>query len=561
VNQRERMLLIVIGAGIGVFALYQGVRFVFISPITNANTKISDLTRENERLKHLTRSRAQLVRDWKEAAARTISFDAAESLNRFGQDLKLTAKRSGFDSPVVIPAGRGKIGSKTEISSVIYRVTVEGSFDHAMAFLNELYSLPYLTQINRLSMVPLVQKSRGRNDVKLEFSVETPVLPKFDPKKMADAAEAQTMLEKSPPPTTPAREILPDEQSLAILKTRNIFRAYMPPSPNVVKIDNQDLKTADLKLTFYWEGVVSEQLSDTVAGKSQKPLTGKGDVVEIQGTYADKVKFGPERLDFNLRKDATYVIKSHTPAPPPEVIDLAVDNQAKDPVDLEVTLTQLEGKTKVLPTMRIKPGRMDIDEYKVKSVKLVATYASGKKASAMSFNPKSGKQTYVIPVEGSPVVPTQPIVAAGDPPPDPTMSVSGLVTYNGTQEMVGMAGGTRKVFTAGIESSIDGGMLLGVHPLGGVVRMPSGNYYLYPLGRKFVERVMLTAAHEEELAAAIDACAADLAALSAAPTATGSPNPILTPGARQPVRPQLPSAAGIPAVTPGGPAKMNGRPR
>jgi len=35
--------------------------------------------------------------------------------------------------------------------------------------------------------------------------------------------------------------------------------------------------------------------------------------------------------------------------------------------------------------------------------------------------------------------------------------------------------------------------------------MPSGNYYLYPLGRKFSDRVKLEASQDEDLPAAIDA--------------------------------------------------------
>jgi hypothetical protein len=35
--------------------------------------------------------------------------------------------------------------------------------------------------------------------------------------------------------------------------------------------------------------------------------------------------------------------------------------------------------------------------------------------------------------------------------------------------------------------------------------MPSGNYYIYPLGRRFAERVKLKAKSDEELASAIDA--------------------------------------------------------
>ncbi len=79
------------------------------------------------------------------------------------------------------------------------------------------------------------------------------------------------------------------------------------------------------------------------------------------------------------------------------------------------------------------------------------------------------------------------------------------MTYHGHQELIAAAGPKqRRIFTAGAKDEVDGGTLLGVHPLGGVVKMPSGNYYIYPLGRRFAERVKLSAKKDEELASAID---------------------------------------------------------
>jgi hypothetical protein len=65
----------------------------------------------------------------------------------------------------------------------------------------------------------------------------------------------------------------------------------------------------------------------------------------------------------------------------------------------------------------------------------------------------------------------------------------------------------RAVIPVGEKAAVDGGDLLGVHPLGGVVKMPSGNFYLYPLGRKYTDRVKLEAARPEDLPRAIDSWA------------------------------------------------------
>jgi hypothetical protein len=71
--------------------------------------------------------------------------------------------------------------------------------------------------------------------------------------------------------------------------------------------------------------------------------------------------------------------------------------------------------------------------------------------------------------------------------------------------LIANAGAERKIFSAGAEAAVDGGRLLGIHPLGAVVKMPSGNYYIYPLGSPFSRRVKLDAKTDEELPAAIDA--------------------------------------------------------
>lgn len=505
-NQRERTLLFLIGGAVGLYVLYQGVNLFFISPITDSKKRIVELREENDRLENIVRQRRRLVRTWLDAASKTFSYDRSIASNQFGKSLKEVAQRHGFEAAFFTPTSGTKIGNKTNITTVAYRIVAEGPFDKARAFVNELYRTPYLAQITKLGASPIQGKGRMRDELKLELTIETPVLPEIDKKKMPDAALAVTMMEaikagEAPPP--PAREALPSEVLQAILAKRNIFKTYLPPPENVVLIDNQDLKMVALKVTYFWEGQPEEPIVETVAGKSQKPVKGLGDAVEVMGSYVDGKAFGPERLDFSAKKDWTYVVPSHTPPPPPVYVDLAVENSTKEPVDVDVTVTGDDGKTKTLPTMRIKPGRTDVDEFKAQRVAVTATYPSGKKLPPRSFLPGAGKQTYLVPVESAEVRVEAPI-AVNDPPPDATMSVSGLVTYQGTQELIATGGTTRKVIPAGAPGAVDTGTLLAVHPRGGVVKMPSGNYYLYPLGRKFTDRVKLEARSDGDLAAAID---------------------------------------------------------
>lgn len=540
-NKRERTLLLVIGGAVGLYVLYQGVNFLFVSPVTDSKKRIVELREENDRLENVVRQRRRLVRTWLDAASKTFSHDRAITSNQFGKSLKEVAQRHGFEAAFFTPTSGTKIGNKTNITTVAYRIVAEGPFDQARALVNELYRTPYLSQITKLSMSPIQMKGRMRDEVKLELTIETPVLPEIDKKKMPDAALAVTMAEAHKPgeaPPPPAREALPDEAMQAILAKRNIFKTFLPPPENVVLIDNQDLKMVALKVTFFWEGQAEEPIVETVAGMSQKPVKGLGDAVEVMGSYADGKAFGPERLDFNVKKEWTYVVKSHTPPPPPVYVDLAVENATKEPVDVEVTVTGEDGKTKTLPTMRIKPGRTDIDEFKAQRVAVTATYPSGKKLPARSYVPGAGKQTYLVPVESAEVRVEAP-VAVHDPPPDATMSVSGLVTYRGTQELIATGGATRKIIPAGAHGAMDSGTLLAVHPRGGVVKMPSGNYYLYPLGRKFSDRVKLDARSDGDLAAAIDAWLASPEAQS------GGAEAVQSASAAPPPTPMTPAGKGL----------------
>jgi len=503
-NPREKVLLSLIGGVVGLFAIYKGVDFLFVAPLKRATEEVARLEAENNVLSGVIRSRVDLARRWRDLAGRTLSFDKPEVINIFGRDLKEIAKRHGFGASYSPTAG-GKIGGRTNIGAVAYRVVEEGKFTDMLGFIKDLYRTPYLCQITRLSISPIMDRSRPRGEVKFDMIVETPILPRVDSKKIPEAAAATTMPADAAERMGPARGKAHFAEEFALLAERNIFRAYVPPPTNMVLIDNTDWKAVGVWVTWHWDGKARPVVTDMVPERSQKTFTGQGDVAEVAGAYADGTSFGPVKFNFNEKKDWRYEVPLHSPAPPPVVVDLAVQNSDKNPVDVEVSLVLKDGQVKTRPLMRIPPGaQVEIDQYEAQSVNVVATYASGRKATSQLFKPDSVRQIYQVPPE-----PIGPAAApVDDPPADATLMVTGLVTYPGVQEMIasGPVPNQRKVIRAGEEAAVDGGRLLAVHPLGGVVKMPTGNYYLYPLGRKFTERVKLDARQDEELAAAIDSC-------------------------------------------------------
>jgi len=502
-NPRERILAMVVGGALIVGALYGAVNYLFVKPLTDADARIADLAAEEAELDGEIQSRPIFARQWLDLTRRTFALDPVKTQDRFSADLKEIAKKHGFGDAVFTSTSGTSIGAGSGIRTVAQRIGVEGRFTEVIAFLRDIYRTPYLCQITKLSFSPLDAK-QGKELVKLDLTIETPVLPRVDDKKVPEVAVAELLPADPESPVPPFREHLRDDEAYRVLADRNIFLPYEPPPPNVVMIENQDWKTIVLRASFFWRNKLTGEEVKTIASKSTLSVQGKGDIVEIAGTYADGVNFGPKRFDFGAKKDWAYQVVAHHPPPPPEVIDLAVENQHSGTVELDVVVTGKDNNTLTEPTMIFKPGRSDVRMYKdVKSLSVTARYPSGAPVASRTFTPAAAKQTYTIPPESQPQV-AETVHPVADPPADSAYTVSGLLTYEGVHELVASAGTDRKVIHAGQVGAIDGGTLLAVHPLGGVVKMPTGNYYIYPLGKNFTERVKLSAHSDVELALAID---------------------------------------------------------
>jgi len=514
-TRRERNLVVVFGVGAGAVVLYGALNLLFLTPYREATEMLEELRADRREMQGIIDSRELLARQWLNNAERTFSFNRPEALDRFGQQLKDLAVQHGFGSANFSISAGTKIGNKTDITTVAHRISAEGSYDQAMDFLRDVYRTPYLTQVTRLTMSPLDTKGPGRNRVKLDVTVESPLLPEVESEEIPEVQTVRTMPDDiEPAELGPARgdQVRPDAY-FALLEDRNLFRAYMPPPPTMVRVDNQDWKTVMVKAKFLWDGKVVEQPVESVAGKSEKTISGKGNVLEIEAFYADGEAYGPKRMEAQGNAPWSFLVPAHHPPPSPKVVDLAVNNQSGETVDVAVELTTEDGEKVTRPTMRFPAGQHDVDRYEVASVEVSATYASGATARSQTFRPSETKQTYVIKPEPKANEPTQaPPVVRSDPPPDASLRVSGTWTYTDRtgefkQELMASSPQARTVISAGEEGAMDGGTLIAIHPLGGIVEMPSNNFYLYPVGKRFSERVQLDARDREELPRAIDAAA------------------------------------------------------
>ena len=469
-TSREKVLAIVIGAAILLGLGYKGVDKLFVQRIADARELVDKDKAEQLRLEGVIRSEETLARRWLNYAARTFSADRLDAQGNFATALKQMAQDHGFGDAVFSPAPGSKIGTKTDITTVAHRIVVQGSYEQVMGLLRDVYKSPFLCQITKLSILPLGTKA-ARGTVKADFTIESPVLPAIDAKKIPYARNARTMASGGDPPAGPARGLVRADEYYRLFEERNIFRSYLAPPENLVLVDNRDRKMVAVKLTSFWENKATQKLEEAVSGKSAVPLKVKGDVVEIAGIYADGMTFGPKRLTLEAATKSkennwAYVIEPHSP---PTFITVDVDNKSGDPVVfVEVVLTTEDNQQKQQPTVAFfNEGASELGVFEnVKMVRATVKYKSGKLGAPKTFGPKEDKQTLVIPKEPEefvkgedlpPVAPPKP-----DDPADAGKKVTGLVYYpdpdgkNGViQEMIATDGtGLRTIIRVGDEGAV-----------------------------------------------------------------------------------------------------------
>lgn len=503
-NPREKRLATIVGTFAGVIAVYGLVNAIFLSSIEEAEKTRSKYVDKYNTLKKLKDDKERLEKVWLANASHTFSFSDTLAKDLLQLELKRIALRHGFDSPNVKSTGGSRLGAKAIIKSPAVSVTLIGDYVKVMAFLQDVYRAPFLSQVTNLAITPLGPRY-GRNNVKLDVTVETLVMPE----KIKDVtfAQAPTTL-----PTDPSAEQVPfrtdvaPDSYLAILHDRNILREFIPAPTNTIMIDNLDRKMVGIKAEFSFDGKPETQFTKGVEGKSQVQVEGKGDVVDLTIAYADGHTVGPVRHEFKTGGAWAYKIAKYTPDELPKMIHLAVQSTSPEEVLLNIVVTTNDNKQLRPPTMLIEPNQtIDIGEWEATQIQTSVVYRSKKPGPTGNYLPSETKQTLTIPPEPDEVVIDTTRPPPQDPPADDQYTVAGLWTYRDVQEMIVTGGTGRKVITLHDEGAVDGGNLLAVHPLGGVVYMPAtGNYYIYPLGKSFGKRKLLSARTEDELADAID---------------------------------------------------------
>ncbi len=502
---RERLLVFVIGGLIGVWALYGAVNWVFISPLQTANQQIKKLDKEYRELKAQRDKVKGYAEDWKEIAKRSYSFNVIDTQNAFQTALKRLAAKHQLSAQSIQNASTGKLAG-TDIVTVTARVNGEGSLANVAAFLRDIYQLPVLLNVKKLRLSP-VNLPDGTLNVRIgELLIET-IIPS-EIKNAVDRVKAAvrgTTTMPSDPALAPKslREGLASADEHAQIAARNIFKPYTPPPSFAVAVDNQDREPVEVTAKYSWEGQSKEQPKESVAGKSRRDLSsGVGDKAEIMVRYKDGKTFGPTTLVYAAGKPAVVTVPSYTPVPPPTAFQYKVRNDADKAVEVEINITK-SGQSKVWPLMKVLPkGTIDLPELTGERLMLTGVYEDGSKSVPGTYDVRSqATGMYVVPVKVVTAVQKRNEVIVL--PPSPDLQVTALLTYPEQQELVAMNIKTRKREIKARGETIDGGKLVAVHPLGGVVKMPGDVFFLYPLGQKFDKRVELDTREEADVPAAI----------------------------------------------------------
>ncbi|MFO0973527.1 MAG: hypothetical protein U1A27_08830 [Phycisphaerae bacterium] len=505
-NPRDKIIVSAIGSLIGLWVLWQAGTGLYVSPLAELKSRVDDEQKKVASLARERRDLAALADEWKTFARRTYSTDVRDTQNRFLDDLKELATRHKLSGVSFTPLSAGKL-PRSDVRTVAVRMVGEGQLTDVAALLGDLYRLSALVSVRKLRLAPVTQV--GGSDVLrvTELLVETLVLPTIsEAVEPVRAALRRTTTMPSDPAfaPTPLWVDLPSAADYALVSRRNVFKAYEPPPAMAVEIDNQDLKAVQVKVRFHWKSETSEQPALSVEGKSKRELApGAGDRAEVTVTYADGKTFGPQTLPAVAGKPATLVVPSHTPPPPPSRFAVRVRNDSPETVDVEAILTR-GNAPKPLPTMRVaSKATVELPEMEGERLALVGVYGDGSKSTPVTYSVATDSTaTYVVPAKNAaPQVVQQP--AKPLPPPDPDQMVSGLLRYPSAHELIAWNAKTRKRQIMALGDAIDGGTLVMVDPVGGVVRMPGEMFFLYPLGKKFAERVALEARDESDLPIAI----------------------------------------------------------
>ena len=242
-KSRERILLIVLGAAVGLLVVrtvvvrYMGVLRGYDAQIAQSQMELEKSQQEIARAQN---GRAQ----WLEIGAQTLSMDGNEATTRLREEMTKLTEDSGLREVDVALESMPKTWLKNRVRVLNFVVGGQGKLDDVVAFLFKLHRQPYAVRVKNLTL-DLVAKPTRRKEaapgqrglLNMKASLDTLILP------------ANQMVLKIEPAALEAGKRKDFERTeLAALVDykplldKKLFQPYEPPPRIVEKNPKQPVK-------------------------------------------------------------------------------------------------------------------------------------------------------------------------------------------------------------------------------------------------------------------------------------------------------------------------------
>lgn len=223
-NQREKILAILVGAVVAVL----GVKFIFLpiflGSLNEENRKIESIRKEIEKNNRQLEPRNRLIREWRSVSQRTLSDDPEQANLILGERITSLLTASGLHdvSKSPVPISPTKTSGVTLYTPVAVNLSGKGTLAQFVKFLELFYQEPYIVKIKGFTLRP---EGKGDQMVFSTVRIET-IIPAKPVQQTIPPVTSRPVVTA----TQPVLKTGPVSQ-YALVVDRNIFRPYQAPVP------------------------------------------------------------------------------------------------------------------------------------------------------------------------------------------------------------------------------------------------------------------------------------------------------------------------------------------
>jgi hypothetical protein len=228
-NQREKILSIIVGAVVVILGGNYIVLPIFLGSLNAVNENIKNIRADIEKKNRQLSPKNQYIRDWRSVGKRVLSNDPEKANRILSERVTSLITAAGLQdvSKTFVPLSPTKPGGVMVYTPVAINLSGKGTLAQFVNFLEMFYQEPYIVKIKGFTLRP---EDRGELMSFSNFRIET-IVP-------AKAVLDKKIPVTSPPVITATQPALkPGQKSqYAMILDRNIFRPHViapPPPPPV----------------------------------------------------------------------------------------------------------------------------------------------------------------------------------------------------------------------------------------------------------------------------------------------------------------------------------------